>query len=94
MRTYKNKGEDPHILVTIKTISCRQFFRQLAIERGTKQDILHFQLNRHRINLEEGEFLYHKAGNENQNHDPVSSTLDALPTELLEAQGEQGRNLL
>ena len=80
--------------MTIKTISCRQFFRQLAIERGTKQDILHFQLNRHRINLEEGEFLYHKAGNENQNHDPASFTLDALLTELLEAQGEQGQNLL
>ena len=44
--------------------------------------------------MEEGEFLYQKAGNENQTHAPPSSSLDALSTELLEALWRAGSKFI
>ena len=44
--------------------------------------------------MEEGEFLYQKAGNENQTHAPPISSLDALPTELLEALWQAGSKFI
>ena len=52
------------------------------------------------INFEKGEFWHHitpkefRAPGENRTHDPLSSSLDALTPELLEAYGKQSRNLI
>ena len=53
-------------------------------------------INIDNYNLEEGEFLYHKAQKkfqapaENRTHGPSSSSSDALTTELLEALWRAG----